>query len=104
MVPESDSADRAIPARPPAGWYVDPSNAMQLRWWDGTDWRVETKPRPPEDARHPREGAESRHGSGRSDISGVVRITLAVLMIVAILAILSTVLWAAVVGNAQGNF
>lgn len=22
----------------PAGWYPDPSNAAQQRWWDGTQW------------------------------------------------------------------
>lgn len=28
---------------PPAGWYGDPNDATQLRWWDGTAWtdRVE---------------------------------------------------------------
>jgi len=23
---------------PPAGWYVDPSDAQQARWWDGVSW------------------------------------------------------------------
>jgi len=23
---------------PPAGWYVDPSDAHQARWWDGAGW------------------------------------------------------------------
>lgn len=22
----------------PAGWYTDPTNSQQLRWWDGTAW------------------------------------------------------------------
>ncbi len=26
------------PQQAPAGWYVDPSNAQQARWWDGTAW------------------------------------------------------------------
>ena len=23
---------------PPAGWYPDPDNAAQMRWWDGEHW------------------------------------------------------------------
>lgn len=23
---------------PPAGWYPDPQNRAELRWWDGLDW------------------------------------------------------------------
>jgi Protein of unknown function (DUF2510) len=32
--------DAQTPATPsiPAGWYPDPSNAAQQRWWDGTQW------------------------------------------------------------------
>lgn len=40
-VPES----RTFPA-PPPGWYVDPDDAMILRWWDGTQWSWGTMPRP----------------------------------------------------------
>ncbi len=32
--------DAPTPTTPaiPAGWYPDPSNAAQQRWWDGTQW------------------------------------------------------------------
>lgn len=32
--------------RPPAGWYVDPNSASQLRYWDGTMWTEAFAPRP----------------------------------------------------------
>ncbi|MEX7473166.1 M48 family metalloprotease [Mycobacterium adipatum] len=28
----------------PQGWYADPQNAGQLRWWDGANWGSETRP------------------------------------------------------------
>ncbi len=28
---------------PQAGWYSDPSNPSQLRWWDGTQWTNNTR-------------------------------------------------------------
>jgi uncharacterized protein (AIM24 family) len=28
----------------PAGWYPDPSNAAQQRWWDGSQWTEHTHP------------------------------------------------------------
>jgi hypothetical protein len=33
----------------PAGWYADPNNALQLRWWDGMQWteHYAPNPRPP---------------------------------------------------------
>ena len=36
----TDAQTPATPATPsiPAGWYPDPSNAAQQRWWDGTQW------------------------------------------------------------------
>ncbi len=30
----------------PAGWYPDPDNATQLRWWDGAQW-TENRSAPP---------------------------------------------------------
>jgi hypothetical protein len=38
---------------PPAGWYADPDNSAQQRYWDGSTWteerqdRVESPPPPP---------------------------------------------------------
>ncbi|MCO7204607.1 DUF2510 domain-containing protein, partial [Microbacterium sp. CnD16-F] len=26
----------------PAGWYPDPGEPDQLRWWDGTEWATDT--------------------------------------------------------------
>jgi len=31
----------------PAGWYVDPGDPSQLRYWDGTVWTVHQSPAPP---------------------------------------------------------
>ncbi|MFF1635278.1 DUF2510 domain-containing protein [Leifsonia sp. NPDC058248] len=33
----------------PAGWYADPDNTLQLRWWDGAQWteHYAPNPRPP---------------------------------------------------------
>ncbi len=28
----------------PIGWYRDPTNASQLRWWDGTKWTQDVDP------------------------------------------------------------
>ncbi len=30
----------------PAGWYGDPNDAAQQRWWDGTAWSAATRPVP----------------------------------------------------------
>jgi len=29
---------------PPAGWYPDPENSTQIRWWDGTAWTSTSQP------------------------------------------------------------
>ena len=29
---------------PPAGWYADPSNAAQERWWGGVEWTHDVRP------------------------------------------------------------
>ena len=29
----------------PAGWYADPSDEVNLRYWDGSDWSTQTAPR-----------------------------------------------------------
>ncbi len=31
---------------PPAGWFPDPNNAEQLRWWDGARWTQHQQPVP----------------------------------------------------------
>ncbi|AMB59900.1 DUF2510 domain-containing protein [Microterricola viridarii] len=31
---------------PAAGWYADPQDAAQLRWWDGSQWTTHTSPVP----------------------------------------------------------
>ena len=31
---------------PAAGWYADPQDAAQLRWWDGAQWSTHTAPAP----------------------------------------------------------
>jgi hypothetical protein len=33
------------PPLPPAGWYVDPADEHQWRWWDGALWSANTSPR-----------------------------------------------------------
>ncbi|MCT1394675.1 excalibur calcium-binding domain-containing protein [Microbacterium sp. p3-SID338] len=32
---------------PPAGWFPDPENPKQTRWWDGEQWTAQTAPPPP---------------------------------------------------------
>jgi hypothetical protein len=31
---------------PPAGWYADPANQQQMRYWDGSAWTNHTQPSP----------------------------------------------------------
>lgn len=48
---------------PPAGWYPDPDGGSRLRWWEGTDWTDNYRPRPTpseiaaREFAHPQEGA-----------------------------------------------
>lgn len=44
VVPEV-SAPGPLPER---GWYVDPTNALQQRFWDGRTWTSQVRVRPPE--------------------------------------------------------
>ncbi len=36
------------PPNPPAGWFIDPFDAAEWRWWDGDRWSADTAPRSPE--------------------------------------------------------
>lgn len=38
----TDQATRVVPA----GWYEDPSDASQVRWWNGIAWTDHTQPKP----------------------------------------------------------
>jgi hypothetical protein len=38
QVRSPDIAWPPSPMAPPPGWYLDPSNAAALRWWDGSQW------------------------------------------------------------------
>lgn len=40
-----ETAAPAVQAAPAAGWYADPANAAQLRYWDGAAWTNQTQPR-----------------------------------------------------------
>ena len=59
-------------AAAPQGWYPDPQNQGQLRWWDGTNWGNQTQPSaflPPPPAAAPSpppsaSGATSGPGAG----------------------------------------
>src|SRR3954463_4804040 len=31
---------------PPPGWYADPQNVAQIRWFDGVQWTGHVSPRP----------------------------------------------------------
>ena len=35
-------ADEAADGQPPAGWYADPANPAQRRYWDGSAWTDHT--------------------------------------------------------------
>lgn len=36
--------------QPVAGWYTDPEDAGQLRWWNGVDWTEYRKEQVPQSA------------------------------------------------------
>ena len=38
----TDQATRVVPA----GWYEDPSDPAQVRWWNGINWTDHTQPKP----------------------------------------------------------
>ncbi len=49
----------------PAGWYADPSNAPQTRYWDGDVWTDQTRPfAPPEPRLDATEKPKKKRGNG----------------------------------------
>ncbi|MEX0953389.1 MAG: CD225/dispanin family protein [Nitriliruptoraceae bacterium] len=48
---------------PQAGWYDDPENPGQLRWWDGERWGDQRRPAP---------GSETAVDADAADPAGVV--------------------------------
>ncbi len=70
-------------SRPTAGWYSDPSDRSQLRWWDGTRWTGYTCPFP---------------GLSRPRRPAGASVAVWVVVIVAILALLAASLQQAWVG------
>jgi hypothetical protein len=56
---------------PDAGWYEDTGQPGQLRWWDGTQWTVDTTPMPsvpPGDPPAPAAPAASAGGTAPPDL------------------------------------
>ncbi|WP_332603355.1 DUF2510 domain-containing protein [Arthrobacter sp. S2(2024)] len=48
----------------PAGWYPDPSNAPQTRYWDGAAWSNDVRPfAPPEAPQSAPEAPRKRRGN-----------------------------------------
>lgn len=49
----------------PAGWYPDPSNAPQTRYWDGDSWSNDVRPfGPPDAVQAAPEAPRKRRGNG----------------------------------------
>lgn len=42
-----DESLRIAPPQPPAGWYADPADDAQWRWWSGEEWADHRHPRDP---------------------------------------------------------
>lgn len=49
MTSENEASSPALPA----GWYVNPDNAAELRWWTGQEWTASTRPLEPPAAQPP---------------------------------------------------
>jgi uncharacterized membrane protein YhaH (DUF805 family) len=55
---------------PEAGWYDDPDDSTQLRWWDGDRWSDRRQPRAPREETPPPPPPPSGVGSGWEDTPG----------------------------------
>ncbi|HLU64022.1 MAG TPA: DUF2510 domain-containing protein [Protaetiibacter sp.] len=55
----TDQATRVVPA----GWYEDPSDAEQVRWWNGINWTDHTQPKPDLTAAETRDAADDDAGA-----------------------------------------
>ena len=68
---ESQYSEVGGPVNP--GWYDDPDTVSQFRYWDGSEWTEQRKPKPP--------GSASNSGdSRRSDKSYVTTLLLCFLL------------------------
>jgi hypothetical protein len=57
----------------PAGWYPDPSNAPQTRYWDGNEWSNDVRPfDPPEAPQAAPETPRKRRGNGWITTGGII--------------------------------
>jgi hypothetical protein len=59
------------------GWYDDPDSGTQLRYWDGSDWTDQRKPKPPGSGGG---SGGSSSGGRRSEKSWTTTLLLAVLV------------------------
>lgn len=55
--------------RPPAGWYPDPENPSQNRYWDGRVWTDQTRDLPPNRHTEGAVGATGREKQPRAEVS-----------------------------------
>ena len=67
---------------PDAGWYDDPESGLHIRYWDGTAWTAERRPKPPAPHATSVMGAPvgPPMGAGGSDRSFVAALLFAVLV------------------------
>lgn len=54
----------------PAGWYPDPSNAPQTRYWTGNEWSSDVRPFDPPEAKQAAPG--KRRGNGWITAGGII--------------------------------
>lgn len=46
-LPAEDGPLAPAPPQPPSGWYTDPADGAQWRWWSGQEWAEHRHPRDP---------------------------------------------------------